>query len=107
MKGCESVTAPAILTVASWKSTTPMQASVASRLRASTAPCGRSSVRRPGIRESPYLTTMTPMKSMPIVVAIFRKRENPLPPGSSVRRSPVALSRETRVSSRRTSSRLR
>ena len=79
MKGCESVTAPAILTVASWKSTTPAQASVASRLRASTAPCGRSSVRRPGIRESPYLTTMTPMKSMPIVVAIFRKREEVIP----------------------------
>ena len=46
---------------------------------------------------------MTPKKSMPMVVVMFRKREKPLPPGSSERRCPLAVSREMRSSSVRTS----
>ena len=56
---------------------------------------------------SPYLTTMTPMKSMPMAAVMFKKRENPLLPGSSASRCPEAVSREMRPISMRTSLRLR
>ena len=107
MKGCERVTAPMMRTTAAWKRMTMPQARVASRLSARTAPWERDLPSPGGMSESPYLTTTTPMKRIPMAVVRFRNRANPLLPGSSESRSPEVLSREIRFSRLRMSSRFR